>query len=446
MQYIDLRRYSRDEIIQLLDMNKAILSITDDLNYATNKGQEKIWWQTGNIPKCRAIEEGISWQFLKNDPNIKVMFDLSTVDALQEDFKEKTEIARLYWAMGISFNTINERLNLGFDGDIPGADVGYLPLSFMPVEGRDYVPEPELLPQMPPEEPTIQKLMPPINIEVKYLDIINLKSKEWETRSEKCWKRVTNEVSKIEIPFAKKIQKVFFEFRKNMLSVLNTGSPKKNKSDIVIKRDSLEAINDINEYTANIERALMQKYSIGYFDLGVTQGIDTLINEIGGNRIQVTDPLITSYFLAKQTKIVSVIDTIKHAIEHQMKLGAMEGEDVVKLEARIKKVFGVADRRAHVIARTEMGGAMNFGRYAQINTSSFKNKVWFTALDERVRGVDGENVPFNHADMHGKKLQIGVTSHWDVNGESLDYPGDYKGSASNIIQCRCIETVDIEDI
>jgi HK97 family phage portal protein len=438
MEYMDFRKYTRDEIIQLLKMKKAVISITEDLNYATHVGQIKAWWQTANIPLIKKIENALSYDFLKNEPNTKVMYDLSVVEALREDFKEKTEIAQKYWAMGVSFDTINERLELGFD-QIPGGDTGYLPFSLTPV-GMAYEE-----PEEPIEEPKQLLSLPDLS---HYISVsIPEREKHWERQAEGIWKQVSNRVSSVEAPYTKKIQKVFFEMRKNILAVFNTGKPQKSKI-IVAKRETVDAINDVNQYNATIEKALIEKYSLGYYDIVITQGIDTIISQLGeGQRIQITDPFIASYLSTKKTKIKSVIDTIKSNLIVQLHAGANAGEDVVKLEKRIKQVFGVADKRAHVIARTEMGGAMNFGRYAQIQQSSFKKKIWFTALDERVRGADEtEKIIYNHAAMHGQKLLISPTSQWNVNGDMLDYPGDYKGQAGNIIDCRCIEIVDTEEI
>lgn len=435
MQYIDLRKFSRDEIIQILGMKKAVISITEELNYATHIGQIKSWWQSTNIPICKAIEDSISWQFLKNDPNIKIIHDISVVSALQDDFKEKTEIAQKYWQMGLSFDAINERLGLGFDAGMPGADVGYLPLSYMPVgfnDMREEIPPPKEL----------------ISNEIKYIDIVTSAERKqvaFEKYAEPIWKIVDNQVGRIEKPYERKVQRVFFDLRKNLLSVFNTGKPHKSKNSTILKRETSQAIDDINAYTCILEKVLLAEYSQGYFDLSVMHGVDTIVEQLhDGDRINNIDPLIADYISAKKTKIVSVIDTVKKEIEKQMRIGAAEGEDVVKLEQRIKTVMGVADRRAHVIARTEMGGSMNFGRYAQLNRCSFKYKLWFTALDERVRGAEGERVEFDHAAMHGQQLLISPTSQWNVGGELLDYPGDYKGSAANIIQCRCIEVADIE--
>ena len=444
MEYMDFRRYTRDEIIQILGMKKGIISITEDMNRATLYGQKEEWWESTNIPHCKNIESAMDTGMLKDDPNQKFMFDLATVKALQGDFSEKTKQAKEFWAMGVEFNEINRRLELGF-GEIEGGDTGWLPYSVQPV-AFSLEPEPEIIvepaPAIEPPEEDEDEDKTKLLISVKQTEITDPAFQRWEKRSERIWKRITNQSNRIERPFKKKLQSIFFEMRKNILSVLHHGVPGKSKSDIHTKGDI--NIDEINRYNFLIERELLKKSAKGYFDLSIVAGAESIIDDIGeGDLIPANDPVVTGYITAKQTKIVSVVDTIKLQLEKQMRIGISEGEDVTLLEQRIKKTFGLANNRAAVIARTEMGGAMNFGRTAQINRSSYKFKIWYTAQDERVRGADDE-AEYNHVNMHGEKLMIGPNAQWDVDGDFIDYPGDYKGAAGNIINCRCIEVVDTE--
>jgi hypothetical protein len=55
-------------------------------------------------------------------------------------------------------------------------------------------------------------------------------------------------------------------------------------------------------------------------------------------------------------------------------------------------------------------------------------KKWHVTLDGRERQA--------HADMVNKPA-IPIDDFFDVGGEKLKYPGDPRGSAGNVIQCRC---------
>jgi hypothetical protein len=58
------------------------------------------------------------------------------------------------------------------------------------------------------------------------------------------------------------------------------------------------------------------------------------------------------------------------------------------------------------------------------------DKVWISALDERTR--QGK---FNHLEMNQKRVPL--DKPFNVSGEKLMFPGDPKGSAGNVVNCRC---------
>jgi len=440
MENMDFRKYTRDELIQILGMKKSIISVTEGLNRATAEMQLKDWWESTNIPVILGLETGINVQLLKGDPGIKVMWDLSTVKALQADFKELSEIAKIYWSMGLPFDTINERLNLGY-GKVPGGDVGYLPLSLMPVDSSM-----RLLPGGGEIEGMGNLLLP--GEKAKRIEV---GEGMWEVRSALRWEIFNRRLVRTEQSFEGKLKKIFFEMRRNVLSILHDGEPAKRyplhmaNSGTVLQRGLKENLAAINTYNYKLERELLEKAASGFYERSVTDGAETLIDEMDFDMaFDISDPLVIGYLGAKKTKITGVVNTIKKQIDGEIRKGIAEGEDTMQIEKRLKKIFGKANNRAKVVARTEVGGAMNFGRYFQINQSGFKYKIWYTAYDERVRGAD-EDVPFSHALMHKAKLLIGPNSVWDVNGEALEYPGDYQGSPANIIQCRCFEIIDTSE-
>jgi uncharacterized protein with gpF-like domain len=91
----------------------------------------------------------------------------------------------------------------------------------------------------------------------------------------------------------------------------------------------------------------------------------------------------------------------------------------------------MTEYRSLMIARTETGGAANFGnREGAAQTGIELSKTWISSRDGRVRDehsfMDGETKPFNEPYSNG-----------------LMYPGDPGGSADEVINCRCVETYDL---
>lgn len=85
-------------------------------------------------------------------------------------------------------------------------------------------------------------------------------------------------------------------------------------------------------------------------------------------------------------------------------------------------------KRAVLIARTEIISASNHGSLiGAVSTGLQLEKEWLATRDARTRD--------QHIAANGQRTDLqGV---FIVGGESMRYPGDPRGSASNTVQCRC---------
>ncbi|OGS40498.1 MAG: hypothetical protein A3K77_00705 [Euryarchaeota archaeon RBG_13_31_8] len=412
MQYNEYCKWVRDEMCQILGIKKGVISITEELNYATLMGQKTEWWESTLLPMIKKIEEAENNGLLKNNKNKKVVYDLSNVKALQEDMEKKANIAQKYWSMAVPFNHINEKLELGFD-PMPHHEVGYLPFSVVPVGSERSQDE---------EDQDDNKII-----------ILNT---ELEKKYDAIWRTLTRKTKSIENEFDVKTKRMFFDARKTILNLLFTGDGKNQRGIYIDKdltREELKKnIDLINEYNYAKEKEIIKKYSEGYYYKSIGVGADQLIDEIDIDiTFNLDNPLVVDYIRNKKNKVVGITDTIKKNISDTITDGFDKGEGVKDIAERIRTQFNFATSRAKVIARTETFGAVNFGRHAVMLDSGFKSKEWFTSLDERVRET--------HIAMHGKKVQVDYG--WHVGNSILQYPGDPSGDPEEIIQCRCIEVV-----
>lgn len=145
----------------------------------------------------------------------------------------------------------------------------------------------------------------------------------------------------------------------------------------------------------------------------------------------VTDSYAVSYLAAATNRLVNVGDVVWSAVRDQLVEGYAAGESTHQLAARVREVAGFTRHRAVAVARTEVVGAANAGSLAQLQLAGFTDeecsKRWMATEDERTRiahhVADGQTVPLNQP--------------FSVGGEGLQFPGDPRGRADNIIQCRC---------
>jgi hypothetical protein len=107
-----------------------------------------------------------------------------------------------------------------------------------------------------------------------------------------------------------------------------------------------------------------------------------------------------------------------------------DGIEVIAREM-VRSGSGIADvKRARVIARTEIISASNKGSLEGARDLEIPlKKVWLATRDNRTR--------IDHAIADGQEVLMNQL--FSVGGDLLDYPGDVKGSISNIIQCRCTQ-------
>lgn len=394
MEFPSLRDLSAERIYQIFGMKKAIISVTEDVNYATSREQKKGWWEDTNIPLMSMVASALSFTLFR-EQNRKVIFDHTTIAALQEALKDKLDTAYKLWQMGYTANEINARLDLGFE-EKPWRNKWYMPVNLVPVDESGEIP-------IAPAE------TPPRSIASK------------DARNEQIWTAVMNRLSPLEEIFSKKVSRVFFDMRKRTLELLYKDTK------------ATKAPKDVDEDTFSDEVKAINKLTDPLYQNALLVGVATFTEESGLSiAFDLSDPEAISFLTNKNLQIRNVVQTIKNQIRAELIDAYEKGESIDQISERIKSVFNVATSRTKAIARTEIVGAANEGRAVAINRSGFKKKEWFTAMDERVRP--------QHSYMHARQINVGEV--WVFpDGSSVRHPGDYNGPAHQIINCRCVEVV-----
>lgn len=144
---------------------------------------------------------------------------------------------------------------------------------------------------------------------------------------------------------------------------------------------------------------------------------------------------INKWLELEATKKIRQLDkTTKEAIKTIIDKGYAEGLSNAEMATAIRKIGRVINRkRALKIVRTETHtAAMKSMSEAMQTTRLQYTKSWVTAGDSRVRSET-----FNHVAASGET--VGKDEFYTKTGEALFFPGDPRGSAGNIINCRCIE-------
>jgi SPP1 gp7 family putative phage head morphogenesis protein len=409
MEFPKLRDLSADRVFQIYGMKKAVISETADINYATSREQRKEWWESTNLPIMRMAASALNFTLFPSPAlRLRCAFNTNKIEALRESLKDKTDTGYRLWQMGACFNEINQRMDLGFKKQ-PWGDVWYMPVNLVPVTDSN----------APSQEEAVSEL------ENKGSSLIPYKKDIRELRKETLWNGFIKRIAPLEELYTKKISRVFYDMRKRTLELLY--QEKKSIIDVVKDMD------DVDKEPFMIEYHTLDKVTSPLYVTALELGVQLIIEETGLEiSFNLADPESVYFLTNKKLKIQGVIQTVKNQISIQLNEAYRLGENVEQAADRIRSVFDVAKSRARAIARTEIGGASNEGRFIAMNKSGFTEQEWFTALDERVRPT--------HQAMQGKIIKMGEM--WVLpSGASLRHPGDYNGPPQEIINCRCIAVV-----
>ncbi len=127
-------------------------------NRATIEGLRKTYWEDRFIPELMRFQTEYQY-YLRGDDGVFVAYDLSSVPALALNVPLLTTAAKEMWSMGVPSNQSFKAVGLKSVGDVPGGNIGYLPISLVPSGSSisvDPAPESEA-PEVTDDERKAQK-------------------------------------------------------------------------------------------------------------------------------------------------------------------------------------------------------------------------------------------------------------------------------------------------
>jgi len=415
MDFIEQKRWSREEILGIWRSPKALFNITEDLNYATFVGQMKIFWIYTLMPIMRKFEDGINAKLVKPYNNkVHFGFNLQNVSAFQEDFKEKVATAQQLFAMGVPLNEINEKLNLGFS-ELPWGDDWWI--GFGQVTARTAM-ETE---QNPPDHTPAPAAPAPGDNNADDQG----KSFKINPKNAMVWKRFVNLQGPIEKKMQGKLGKYLIELRGKVLSTPDAK---------LLKHET--NVNWIDQAEA------FKKTARPYIELGVNSGIDIAKEQVKTKSFKkdINDDIfqqkINSYVAGRVNKLTRVHDNIKKKIDLAIDNAIKDGQSIQGMSEELlasnirdslKGVFNSLSTRTMLIARTETASAVNGGSSIYYHEVGVEKKRWITAHDEFVR------------ESHRQCENEGAIAMKDKFANGLEYPADMdNGDAGEVANCRCV--------
>ena len=155
---------------------------------------------------------------------------------------------------------------------------------------------------------------------------------------------------------------------------------------------------------------------------------------------------VTDYLDASVNRMSNTPDSVYREIAGIIARGIDQQLPVEQIALRVDgylQVTGVDwwEQRAIVVARTEAGAATNAGTLA---AGAHRQQTSGRPVVKRWQArVGSETTRPAHRAADGQTVTL--TEPFTVDGETLQYPGDPRGSAGNVIQCRCTLHVAYRD-
>jgi HK97 family phage portal protein len=249
---------------------------------------------------------------------------------------------------------------------------------------------------------------------------------EHEQRRAAVWRRHDSIVRGLEAGMERRMRRLFARQATATLSRLRG-----NRGRTAATRDPAAQVDPAAIFDAAFWRAEAADVSSDAFEAIFAAG-GARVSDQFGLAFDLQAPYATQFIEARANQLAgAVTDTTYSQITAALAQGALEGDDIPALAARVQHVFDVAsDARATTIARTETISAYN-GSASAVAASYGQDVV---GGQEWISTVDGRTRP-EHAGADGQVVGIGQA--FDVGGELLAYPGDPNGDAGNIVNCRC---------
>lgn len=405
MDFLEQKRFAREEILGIWRVPKALFNITEDLNYATFIGQMKIFWLYTINPILKKLADGLNRGLVTQaNPSLFCEFDTSNVPAFQEDFKEKVTVAKDLFLMGFTGNEINEKLQLGFE-DKEWRDHWWMPMSQVTAETAaemaampiDPTPAAEDDPKPPKEDEEDEKA-------------VKAKTAE-DLQAELVWKNFLTKEIAVETRLRSAVKTHFFNLRKTALKE-------------AYKASTVQNVSRLMDWEK--QNQLLLKKTSPYIYQGIKNGEDfakELLGNAGTLNEEVLKQKIEAFFAQQKRAITRINATIDKGLmdEYTKSLAAQEGVD--EFANRIRSVFNKAENRTMTISRTTASSCMNGVTQIVYEDAGVTHKKWVTAGDEAVRD--------SHKAMNGEVVRANQKFS---NG--VDFPAG-EGDPEEVINCRC---------
>lgn len=464
MDFLESKKYIRDEILAAFHVSKANIGIVEDVNRANQEASDTRFVKKVIKPRMTSLVCYLNEFYLRNWPDEDLFFDFKdpTPADREIDLKVYDNGLKNGW---LTINEVREWENLE---PAEGGDQIYLPFSLQPIGAiksfvkglfgkkedeekgvitlevkRSKEKKNKLTLPIPPRrlkelrKEKIKKVIKHdlIKLVVNLMEMENNKTKRPKKKistefKEAYWRGMIAKTDVQEQAMVKILDNLFSDQEKEVIANLENKLKSYPKYIKVSANSFLFNLFDQNRKWLSvllpfIKDIILQQSAEAYDFLGMGGVID--ISQQRAAEFLKTDGVAF---------IRGANETTRNKLKEELAEGLLRGESIDKLKKRVDKIFENATaHRAEMIARSEVLRATNFATEETYRQSGVvMRKEWLTALDERTcsfcEKMDGKIIDvqedfFSKGDVYtveGQKL--------DIDYSNVAYPPLHTG-------CRC---------
>jgi HK97 family phage portal protein len=435
MQFLEVLQWSRDAICAIFGVPKSLLSVTDDINYATAVVQERALYERAAIPLARLIADSVNNYLWSAGAKEWMMFDWSSVEALQVRVNEKLDAAKKMIEIGYTRDEAAEYLDLDLprEDDIDSVEVGVqdTALNGAQVASLTDIVKAVVAGELPGESAVamIQVAFPTLD-ESEAKSIIDPAVSLAEETPEQPVRLLRSSTSDRRRSLEEHQRAVIFPLESRVSRMFRTELMKQRRDLIRELRKTSRAIDDADidgiigrassDWDASVRKAAqgplaaVQKAAVKRVseELGISFDLDP------------NDPRMLEIFGETVGMLIRANETTVAAAREVLIRGVGSSKPVAEIARELSTLpeFGLS--RALTVARTETGMLTSGTRFVAFAEEGIDRKVWISSGDDIVReshrDVDGEEQPLAEAFSNG-----------------LNHPHEIGAEPGEVINCRC---------
>ena len=449
MEYVEGRRFSREEIAACFRVPPVMVGILEYANYSNSQEQKVSFWHDTMTPKetkvAAALTIALADEYTATPGTLRIGFDLSGVHPLVKDQLEMAKVDReLTQSMVLTINEVRERR--GFGEPVAWGDVAWAPLNMVPISspsdygvgisarGSSSTTPPGFSPLtggsggLPPGTRRLYDLGTERGLKAQ-----DLRDRTWEVLLIPLRAQVRRAVTVI---LEEQRKETLANVGKAIPRLLSDGHQKLSGVDV-------ESILYDYEYWRDGTVARMTPHYTTIMESG---GMFAL-TELGlGLDFDIASPRVQEAIRSKTFRFAQDWNkTTLDALRTELDAAVVEGDSFKQVKERINRAFQGRKDNAEVVGVTETGATANQGAlegYRQSGVVDYKE--WHSGgPNPRAHHLTAGGV---FADS-GLSAIVGVDQMFTVMGEAMEFPGDVRGKAENVCNCHCglLPVVNVEE-